>query len=170
MSKLAVRNNAPILNGASHYRPRRVDLFRDVNEEFDRLFNQVFASSFFSNGQNRGYPKLDAVRADGKITFQYTVPGVKTENLTVEVTSDEAGKILTVSGRLSNDYTHDEDSYQIRELSSQEFRRIVRLPEDVEDGEPEATLKDGILTLSFKVKAPKVEPQPEVRRITVKSE
>lgn len=149
-------------------RPRRVDLFRDVAREFDQVFNQVFSPSFFVNDKSRGYPRMDAVRKDGKLTLQYTVPGVKSEDLDVSLTSDDEGQLLTVSGTLATDYIHEEDNYQIRELSSQEFRRVVRLPEDVE-GEPEAQLRDGILSLTFAVKESEPESQPEVRKIEVRS-
>jgi HSP20 family molecular chaperone IbpA len=149
-------------------KPRRVDFFSEVSRDLDEVFNQVFAPQFFVNGKGRGYPRLDAVREDGKLKLQYTVPGVKSDDLNVELTSDDEGQLLTVSGNLSSEYTHEENNYQIRELSSQEFRRVVRLPEDVE-GEPEAELRDGILTLTFAVVEPEADPEPEVKKIEVKS-
>lgn len=149
--------------------PRRVDLFSEVSRELDTVFNEVFGAPFLNGKKSKGYPLLDAIRSDSSLTLQYTVPGVKLDDLNVEVSKDEDGRILTVSGRLSSDYTHKEADYQIRELSSQEFRRVVRLPEDVLDEEPEATLKDGVLRLVFKTQKT-IDPEPVVKKLKIKSE
>lgn len=149
--------------------PRRVDLFSEVSKELDTVFNEVFGAPFLNGRKSKGYPLLDAVRSEDALTLQYTVPGVKSEDLSVEISKDEDGKLLTVSGRLSNDYTHKDAEYQIRELSSQEFRRVIRLPEDVLDEEPEALLKDGVLRLIFKTQKT-IDAEPTVRKLKIKSE
>lgn len=149
--------------------PRRVDLFSEVSRELDHMFNEVFAGPFFAGKKSKGYPLMDAIQGEGTLTLQYTVPGVKLEDLDVEVTRDDQGRILTVSGSLSEEYTHQEDSYAIRELSSREFRRVIRLPEDVTEEEPEATLKDGVLKLAFKTTAQKQELL-QTKKLKIKSE
>lgn len=153
-------------NGLS---PRRVDLFSEVSRELDHMFNEVFAAPFFAGKKSKGYPLLDAIRSDGKLTLQYAVPGVKIEDLDVEITQDDQGKILTVSGKLSTDYSHKEENYAIRELSSREFRRVIRLPEDVTNEEPEANLKDGVLRLVFNTISKEQEVQ-QVKKLRIKSE
>lgn len=159
-----------LVNGKSNYlSPRRVDFFSEISRDLDQVWNEVFGSSYLNGKKSKGYPALDALRLKDNLVVQYAVPGVKLEDLSVEVSSDEKGKLLTVVGRLSSEYKHQEDSYQIRELSSQEFRRVVRLPEDVLDEEPEAVLKDGVLRLTFNTSL-KQEPEPKVKKIQVKSE
>lgn len=149
--------------------PRRVDLFSEFSKDLDQVFNEVFGAPLLNGRKSKGYPLLDAVRSDGSLTLQYTVPGVRLEDLNVEISKDDQGKLLTVSGRLSSDYTHKEEDYQIRELSSQEFRRVIRLPEDVLDEEPEAILKDGLLKLIFKTNVQK-EPEPSTKKLKIKTE
>lgn len=149
--------------------PRRVDLFSEVSKELDHMFNEVFAAPFFAGKKSKGYPLMDAIQNDGVLTLQYTVPGVKLEDLDVEVTNDDQGKLLTVSGRLSDEYTHKEDSYAIRELSSREFRRVIRLPDDVTEDEPQAVLKDGVLRLSFNTVSQKQE-LVQTKKLKIKSE
>jgi HSP20 family protein len=149
--------------------PRRVDLFSEVSRELDHMFNEVFAPSFFAGKKSRGYPLMDAIKGEGMLTLQYTVPGVKQEDLDVEIGKDDQGRLVTVSGRLSEEYQHSDTDYHIRELSSREFRRVVRLPEDVAEEDPEATLKDGLLRLVFKT----TKPEPEVsltKKLKIKSE
>jgi HSP20 family molecular chaperone IbpA len=149
--------------------PRRVDLFSEVSKELDHMFNEVFAPQFFTGKKGKGYPLLDAVKGPKTLTLQYTVPGVKLEDLDVEVTKDDQGRILAVSGKLSQDYLHSEGDYHIRELSSKEFRRVIRLPEDVTEDEPEAVLKDGVLKLVFKTSSPEQEVV-QTKKLKIKSE
>lgn len=148
--------------------PRRIDLFSEFGQDLDKVFNEVFGAPLLNGRKSKGYPLLDAVRDETSLTLQYTVPGVKLDDLNVEVSNDDQGKLLTVSGRLSSDYAYKEKEYQIRELSSQEFRRVIRLPEDVLDEEPEATLKDGILRLVFKTNL--VEAKPSVKKLKIKTD
>lgn len=149
--------------------PRRVDLFSEVSKELDHMFNEVFAPQFFAGKKSRGYPLMDAIMGEGTLTLQYTVPGVKQEDLDVEIGYDEKGRIVTVSGKLSGEYQHSDTDYHIRELSSREFRRVVRLPEDVAEDDPEATLKDGLLRLVFKTARPEPEV-PLVRKLKIRTE
>jgi HSP20 family molecular chaperone IbpA len=150
--------------------PRRVDLFSEVSRELDQMFNEVFAPSFFSGKKSRGYPLMDAIHGVGTLTLQYTVPGVKLEDLDVEVTRDDQGQVLTVGGKLSEEYAHQDANYAIRELSSREFRRVVRLPENVLEEEPEAVLKDGVLRLVFKTEQEAKEELVQTKKLKIKSE
>ena len=157
-----------MINGKKYLAPRRIDLFSEVGQDLDKVFNEVFGAPFLNGRKSKGYPLMDAVRTEDSLILQYTVPGVKLEDLSVEVSKDEQGRLLAVSGRLSNDYTHHEKDYQIRELSSQEFRRVIRLPEDLLEDEPEAVLKDGVLRLTFRTNL--IEPEPSIKKLKIKSE
>ena len=149
--------------------PRRVDLFSEVSRELDHMFNEVFAGPYFAGKKSRGYPLMDAVRGKDTLTIQYTVPGVRPEDLDVELSRDDQGRLLTVSGRLSDEYTYGEGEYHIRELSSKEFRRVIRLPEDIVEEDPETVLKDGVLRLVFKT-AVAVEETPQSKKLRIRSE
>jgi HSP20 family protein len=157
-----------MINTKKYLAPRRIDLFSEFGQDLDKVFNEVFGAPFLNGKKSKGYPIMDAVRTQDSLVLQYTVPGVKLEDLSVEVSNDEQGRLLTVSGRLSNDYTYQESNYQIRELSSQEFRRVIRLPEDLLDEEPKAILKDGILKLTFNTNL--AEPEPSIKKLKIKSE
>lgn len=147
--------------------PRRVDLFGQLSKEIDSAINEVFGAPFFVNGlKHKGYPLMDAIRSKDKLVLQYTVPGVKKEDLNVEITDENDQKILTVGGLLHEDYCHNSSDYQIRELSAQEFRRVIRLPDDIADTEPTVSLKDGILTLVFGLKT-KEEPKSRTKKINI---
>jgi len=153
-------------NGSS-LAPRRVDLFGQLSKEIDSAINEVFGTPFFVNGlKHKGYPLMDAIKLEDKLVLQYTVPGVDKNDLTVEISNESNDRLLIVSGCLNNKYCHESSDYQIRELSSQEFRRVIRLPEDVSDNEPKLSLKDGILSLEFKLKTQDL-PKPKTKRLTI---
>lgn len=151
-------------NGLS---PRRVDLFSEVSRELDHMFNEVFSPQYFAGKKSKGYPVMDAIRGEDNLTLQYAVPGVKSEDLDVEISRDEQGKILIVSGKLSENYTYDEGEYHIREMSGKEFRRVIRLPEDLVEEDPETILKDGVLRVVFKT-LKTVNESPKSKKLSIK--
>lgn len=148
--------------------PRRVDLFSEINKELDHAMNSIFGHDFFTglSKKGRGYPLMDAIRTDKELILQYTVPGVKQSDLSVEITDDEDGKLLSVSGFLHEDYLGQENQYQIRELSGQEFRRVIRLPSDLDDKDPITTLKDGILSITFSL-IKNSNPQVKTKKLSI---
>ena len=153
-----------------HLAPRRVDLFSEVSKELDQAMNNIFGHDFFTglSKKGRGYPLMDAIRTENNLILQYTVPGVKLDDLTVELTEDGEGKLLTVGGFLHESYMAKNEQYQIKELSGQEFRRVIRLPSDLNDKEPTANLKDGILTLTFELIKSNPEVSNKTKRLKIK--
>ena len=157
-----------ILHTRNPLAPRRVDLFSELSKEFDRVSNEVFGAPFFRGvNKHKGYPLVDAIRDNNGLTLQYTVPGVKRDDLNVEIIDDPDGSLLVVSGKLSNDYVYNDEHYQIKELSKQDFRRVVRLPEDVDvSTEPHVSLSDGILLVDFALKVVD-EPKAKTRKLEI---
>lgn len=149
--------------------PRRVDLFSEISKELDQAMNNIFGHDFFAglSKKGRGYPLMDAIRTETRLILQYTVPGVKLDDLTVELSEDDQGKLLTVGGFLHENYIAKNEQYQIKELSSQEFRRVIRLPSDLSDKDPISSLKDGILTLSFELAKNIQQENNKVKKLRV---
>lgn len=149
--------------------PRRVDLFSEISKELDFAINGIFGHDFFSGlgKKGRGYPLMDAIKTTDGWILQYSVPGVDKDDLNVELTEDEQGRLITVSGFLHEDFIDKTDNYAIRELSGQEFRRIVRLPEDISDDEPSVSLKDGILRVKFGLKKIAPENKQKITKLKI---
>lgn len=158
-----------ILHTRSPLAPRRVDLLSEFSKEFDRISNELYGAPFFRGvNKHKGYPLVDAIRNNDGITLQYTVPGVKRNDLDVEIIDDIEGSLLVVSGKLSNDYVYGDEQYQIKELSRQEFRRIVRLPDDVDtETKPHVSLSDGILLIDFALKQVADKPKHKSRKLEI---
>jgi HSP20 family molecular chaperone IbpA len=109
---------------------------------------------------------MDALRTDKNLILQYAVPGVEKDDLVVEISEDEGGRLLSVGGFLHENYIGKEDQYQIRELSGQEFRRVIRLPSDLSNKEPTVNLKDGILTVSFEFTS-QIVNDPKIKKLKI---
>lgn len=154
------------------------------NLEIDKLFNNFFGKQFFDGVKKSNFPKLDAYYTEihdfgpnkgtkNKLVVNFAVAGVEKDDLVVRIDNDvdcfgiDRGNILEVSGKISEQYSSkNEKQCPIRELVSGSFKRQLRLPPEVVP-EPEATLKDGILSLVFTVKEPEPE-EPKGKRIEIK--
>ena len=147
----------------------RNDLFSPVEQAFDQFFNDFFHKSSLSRVRAyAGYPKLDVVEDNGEILLHAAVPGVKPEDLKVEMIDDgAAGESVQISGSIDETYCHTEPSnsnYNFIELSKRRFSRKVNLGQKL--GEPTAKLKNGMLTLSWKAQK-RSEPERNLVRIEV---
>lgn len=87
------------------------------------------------------------------------VPGVKAEDLHIEVVDDT----VTLEGQFQP--VQDEEKYLVREIPRGAFQRVITLPTTLEPQEAEAELKDGVLTL----RVPKAQAvRPKEIKIKVK--
>jgi HSP20 family protein len=84
--------------------------------------------------------------------------GVNKEDLDVSISDG----ILTVSGTLSSGDDTDATNWHIQECYWGEFSRTVALPVAVKEDEAQASLKDGVLSITF----PKVQ-QEQAKKIQV---
>jgi HSP20 family molecular chaperone IbpA len=136
--------------------PRREDFFFPLQKEFDKLFDEFFGPkrlpSILNSVKSRsGYPKLDILVTDGKFRIEVAIPGVEPDDIKVEVLQDPDApqRMLRLTGRMSHDYQYSNDTdYCYRELTRAKFQRVICLPDEVR-GDPEAVVKNGMLTLTW---------------------
>jgi len=155
--------------------PSRDDLFYPFQQYFDKVVDEFFTESAANTVRSKmGYPRLDVITKDGEWIVEASVPGVKLSDLHVELHpyKDDSHKdapdrqVLVISGRMSDAHQHSEGShFHIRELKRSSFERRVLLPDFV-TGEPEATIKDGILRLIWKV--PELQ-KPKPTQVQIKN-
>jgi len=147
--------------------PLRNDYLFPLEQTFDKFFNDFFRdkSNINTVKGSGGYPKLNAYLENDAFKMVFSVPGVHQDDLEVEYNDDHT---ISVKGKMSSKYqsTTNESNYFVRELRQSYFQRVLTLPESIE-GEPEASLSDGLLTLTWKIK--KLEEKSK-KRITIKSE
>ena len=151
--------------GTLRLRPvSRDDLFGPVSRQLDRMLNEVFGQDFTEGVKSKAnFPPLDAYTTnDGHLVVKTTVAGYPPDEINVQVLPEG---VLEISGSSKTNGDRTENQYHIRELSYGSFKRQLRLPENIE-GDPVAELKDGILTLTFKLELPE-EKKPEVKKIPI---
>ena len=93
--------------------------------------------------------------------FKADLPGVKKEAVQVEV---EDGRVLQISGERSREKEEKNDKWHRVERSSGKFLRRFRLPENAKLDEINASMENGVLTVTV----PKVEEKrPEIKSIDI---
>ncbi|MGA2034104.1 MAG: Hsp20/alpha crystallin family protein [Thermoguttaceae bacterium] len=151
--------------GTLRLRPvTRDDMFGPLSRQIDRMLNDVFGQDFTDGVKSKAnFPPVDAYTTqDGHLVVKTTVAGYPPEQINVEILPEG---VLEISGSSKASSETSENQYHIRELSYGSFKRQLRLPENIE-GDPVAELKDGILTLTFKLELPE-EKKPEVKKIPI---
>jgi HSP20 family protein len=122
----------------------------ELSRELDRMLAQrgTMVRSFV--------PLADVVVTDDEVTITIDVPGLKAEDITIELDGD----VLTVSGERTSDYATDErENGRVRRLLERgfgKFRRALRVPKGLDADAIEASMDDGVLTVRI--------PMPETRK------
>lgn len=150
--------------------PRREDFFFPLEQTFNKFFDDFFSNDRLDTIKGVGsYPKMNAYVHNNELIMHVSVPGLKAEDVKAEVTPENT---LVVSGKMSEEYSTPKDAKLgwRHELRQSAFERHFQLPDYVE-GDPEARLKDGILTLRWKTKYAKQLPEGSGKKlIPIKSE
>lgn len=132
----------------------------DPFTEMNRLHNELWRQS--ANGRAMGFrPAVDVHEDEEAITLRAELPGVKSEDVHVDV---EDG-VLTLRGERKLDREEDREGFHIQERAYGSFQRSFTLPNTVDFDKIDAQLREGVLH----VRLPKTE-QSKPRRIEVKGE
>lgn len=105
-----------------------------------------------------GQLAVDVYETAETLVVKARTAGVNKEDLDVSISDG----ILTVSGTLSSGDDTEASNWHIQECYWGEFSRTVALPVQVKEDEAQASLKDGVLSITF----PKVQ-QEQAKKIQV---
>ena len=126
----------------------------ELRGRFDRLLDEL------GDGHTREWtPALDVVRDDGHLVLRADVPGIKPEEISIQV---EKG-LLTLSGRHEESKETTDEKFVRRERRYGSFMRRVSLPEGVDAKKIKASTRHGVLEVTIPL--PK-EAAPEPVTIT----
>ena len=133
-------------------------LFNQFRTNFDELFwgprtNLMMMPEFRT-------PLMDIVDLGDKYEMHVEMPGVKKEDICIEVTPT----MVEISAEHEEKSEDKGKNWVRQERSSMDFYRSFQVPENLKTGKIEAEFKDGILTLSL----PKAEPKPKYETTKVK--
>jgi HSP20 family protein len=134
--------------------------FEQVTERMRRMLDETFGSfGWPSSAETGGWsPLVDIEEADDAYLVEAELPGVRREDVNIELVGNE----LTITGEVKQRERKGALRRQTRRTGRFECR--VSLPAQVDADKIDAGLKDGILT----VRVPKSE-RAQRRKIEVKS-
>ncbi len=126
------------------------------------VFNDPFFKPFFSNSENEitsWNPMVDIFEEDGKIVVKADLPGVKKEDISINVEN----RILTLKGERVKEDEVKEDNFFRRERSFGSFQRSFTLPADIKTEDIKANFKEGILKIEIPMPEEKKAKQIEIK-------
>lgn len=126
----------------------------DLRTRFDRMLGEIG-----EGGERTWTPAIDVLRDDGNIVLRADIPGIKPEEVTIEVKDD----VLTVSGQHEERREEQERDYMRRERRYGSFYRSMTLPAGVDPDAIEAHTHDGVLEV--RIPLPQ-EPRSRTVQIT----
>jgi HSP20 family protein len=112
----------------------------ELRSRFDRMFEELVDSR-----QREWMPAIDVVRDNGNLVVRADVPGIKPEEVKIEVEDD----ILTVSGTHEERREEKDKHFLRRERRYGSFSRSMALPPGVEAKKIKAKTHDGIVEVTI---------------------
>lgn len=141
----------------------------DPFDEMDRMFNRMRAimnSTYLPfdretvQNPDANLLAVDVTSDDKNVLVRTAVPGFRQEDIKIDV----QGSVLTISAETRTEQEDKQENWHVRELRYGKFARTLMLPEEVAADKADATLENGILTISL----PKQKPN-KVQQIAIKA-
>ncbi len=124
-----------------------------LQQEFDRMFNDLFNVFSHSSSSSRSQPAMDDFfRPDIDISgseknyeIKLDVPGLEAKDLTIDVQNDA----LVIRGQVHQEEESKDKHFYRMERRYGAFQRTLALPEDADHDEIAARLNNGVLKLTI---------------------
>jgi len=133
-----------------------------LRQAMDRLFEDSFVrpSRGVAALGEVAAPALDVYQTPTEIVVKAALPGLKPEDVNIDIT----GETLEIKGERKAEQEIKKEDYLYQERRYGAYSRSVVLPSGLKTDKAEATMEDGILTLTI----PKVE-EVKPKKISVKA-
>jgi HSP20 family protein len=130
------------------------DPFRSIAGREDAFDD--FVREFFGKSEGADLmPPIEVAESDGEVTVKMSVPGVEKDQINISVDDH----MLNVRGESRKETEDKKKNYYRQEIRYGSFARSVRLPSEVDTAKTNASLKNGVLTITLpKSKSPKAQP------------
>jgi HSP20 family protein len=127
-----------------------------LRQAMDRLFEDSFVrpSHVLTSLGEVAAPALDIYQTPNEVVVKAALPGVKPDDISIDIT----GETLTVKGEHKAKQEIKREDYLYQERRYGAFSRSVGLPGGLKPDKAEATMEDGVLTLTIP-KAEEVKPK-----------
>ena len=111
------------------------------------LFNDFMNDDWFTTRTATSVPALNVIENEKDYELEFAVPGLKKEELNLQVDADGVMSISMVRNHEENK-DDKKRNYIRREFSYQEFNQSYILPEDADRYNISAKVENGVLTIS----------------------
>lgn len=133
-----------------------------LRRQMDRLFHDLSIDRnllpLAMNNESIWAPAIELRETDTEITLKAEIPGVKAEDLEVQVTPEA----VSITGETKQESHQEESKIRRSELFYGRFERMISLPAAIKHEEVKSAFNNGILTLTM----PKAEAaQPKVIKL-----
>jgi HSP20 family protein len=118
--------------------------FVDLRRRVERLFDQFTDGLGGAAASLRPYPALNIWENEERIFAEAEVPGMQLADVEITVVGNE----LTIRGRRAAG-SNENTLFHRHERSTGEFSRTITLPAEIDADAVEATLRDGVLTVTL---------------------
>ena len=141
-------------------------LLRQMTSELDRAFDEPFFGLRWPALRTAEFasatwaPRVDVFERDGRLVTKVDLPGMKKEDVTVQVTDGH----LALSGERKQDTEETKDNVYRSERQYGSFYRAVPLPQGVKLEDVKATFADGVLEVSVPLPS---QPGNELRKVEI---
>lgn len=135
--------------------------FEQITERMQRMLDRTFGGAAWPSRlleQDGWSPVADVEEQDDGYVVQVELPGVKREDVTIELVGNE----LSITGEIKEEKRKGVVRKQMRRFGRFDYR--ISLPDQLDPEKVDAKLKDGVLT----VRVPKAE-RAQRRQIEVKA-
>ena len=131
------------------------NVLRQMTSELDRMFDEPWtmfrwpSADLASPDAPIWSPKVDVVTKDGELVTRVDLPGMKKEDVFVEVQDG----YLTLSGERTKEIKEEKDDVYREEREYGSFCRTVPLPKGVKADDVKATFNNGVLEVTVPLPA-----------------
>jgi len=148
---------APILPFGRFFGVRPFALMREFTDEMDRMFKGAPLGE--GAALAAWTPTVDVTRCNGDLVVTAELPGLKKEEVKVEMTEDA----LVIEGERKREHKTDHEGYHRMERTYGKFYRSIPLPKEAKTDLAKAELNEGVL----KITVPVGEAKPKAREIPI---
>ena len=130
----------------SRRRQEPLNLLRQMTSELDRMFDEPWtlfrpSSELLSTDAPMWAPKVDVVTKDNTLVTRVDLPGMKKEDVLVEVQDG----YLTLSGERKKELKEEDANFYREEREYGSFCRSIPLPKGIKAEDVKATFNNGVL-------------------------
>ncbi|MDQ6779983.1 MAG: Hsp20/alpha crystallin family protein [Candidatus Eremiobacteraeota bacterium] len=117
----------------------------NARHTMNSLLDSVLRPGGGSLTSDWGSPQLDLYEKDGKYVVEFAVPGLKKDDINIEVDDNR----LTLSAKRQEEKTEENTRYHYRELRRGGFSRSISFPQEIDGDNVSAEYENGILRVTL---------------------